>query len=522
MNPAPPPRSRLDLALRTGAVVLTLAFIVLLTFVPVASNDVWLQAKIGEMIVQNGAIPRTVLFPFTWVQANVFNAHEWLPSIVFHELDLALGHNGLLFAQGSAGLILFGLSLWLAVRLSHSLSIGLLLAASAMVVANYRFHFRPELFALAFFLLLLLVLTSYRARGDWRTLIWSAPITVLWANCHGSFLVGPVLALIFAGGEAAESYRRGSGEAQRARLARAVRTGAPYAVVAAVMAACSLANPLGIELLHFALALSSSEVTKAFVDEWQPTLSASFTARWPFKLFIGAVVATVGVLLALRRRVTVTDLLLLAAFGFLAFQRTRYVVFFGYVALVVCAHLLGQNPRKRSVERGLLGATSALAMLGVALAVQSGNVWGGFPYMVPSNNFTQPMVARLARPEMRGNVLNSYELGAELIYRAYPRLRPSLDSRIDSYGDRYFLLHTQLLVTEKLLNEFIADFDVRYMLLLRRDFARIEKMKSMQEAWTMDFADQKMVLLARRSAAPPGSGSARPPTSAASAVGALR
>lgn len=522
MSTAASPPPRLDVALRTGAVVLTLAFIVLLTFVPVASNDVWLQAKIGEMIVENGAIPRTVLFPFTWVQANVFNAHEWLPSIVFHELDRAFGHEHLLFAQGAAGLILFGLSLLLAVRLSRSLATGLLLAASAMVVANYRFHFRPELFALAFFLLLLLLLTSYRARSDWRTLAWAAPIAVLWANCHGSFLVGPVLASIFACGEAAESYRHSTGQPQRARLSRAAKTAAPYAITAAVMAICSLANPLGIELLHFALTLSSSEVTKAFIDEWQPTLAASFTGRWPFRLFIAAVVATIGVVLAFRRRVTVTDLLLLAAFGFLAFQRTRFIVFFGYVALAVCAGLIGQAPRQKLVERRLLVVTSALAALGVALAVQFGNVWGAFPYMAPSNNFTEPMINRLSRPEMHGNVFNSYELGAELIYRGYPRLRPSLDSRIDSYGDRYFLLHQQLLYDEPLLKEFIADFDVRYMLLLWRDFEHIKKMKDMQQQWTVDFADHKMVLLARRSAVPPGSGSVRPPTSAASAVGPSR
>lgn len=510
MNAAAAPGNSATTALRVGAVVAVLGLVVLLTFVPVASNDFWLQAKIGELIVDKGAIPRTVLFPFTWVQANRFNAHEWLPSIVFHGLDQVLGNDHLLFAQGAAGLILFGLCLWLARWLSRSLAVGLLLACAAMVVANYRFHLRPEIFALWAFVLLMLVLTRYRAQRDWRALLWTAPIAVLWANCHGSFLVGPVLALLFAAGESAESFRRGAAQPSAARTKEAVRAGLPYALAAAAMAVCSLANPLGIELLRFALTLSASEVTKAFIAEWQPTLSAGFVARWPFRFFVAAVIGTLAVVVACRRRLTVTDALVLGAFGLLAFQRSRYIVFFALAAAMVCARLLGEKPPGVRMERVLLAAATLVGATGVALAIQFGNVWGGFPYVVPSSNFTEPMINRLARPEMRGNVLNSYELGAELIYRAYPRLRPSMDSRIDSYGDDYFLLQKQLLVDEPLLKEFIADFDVRYMLMLRRDFELVKRMKSLHETWHADFIDQKAVLLARNAGAPAGAASAAP------------
>jgi hypothetical protein len=507
------PESGLTLALRVAALIALTALAVLLTFVPVSSNDFWLQAKIGEMIVENHAIPQTVLFPFSWVQANRFNAHEWLPSIVFHGVERALGEDHLLFAQGAAGLLLFGLSSILAVRLSRSFALGLILAIFAMVVANYRFHLRPEIFALVFFVLLLHVFTLYSVRKDWRILLWSLPIAVLWANSHGSFLVGPVLALIFAAGEAAESFRNGeAGFRQRIRATAAA--GAPYAVVALAMALCSLANPLGIELLHFALTLSASEVTKAFVDEWQPTLSLGFVHRWPFRLFIAAVVGTLAVLAASRRRLTVTDLLIVTAFGFLAFQRTRFIVFFAYAAMTVCARLLGEMRLRAGAERLRLAIATLVGGIGVGLAMQFGNVWGAFPYIAPSSNFTEPMINRLARPEMHGNVFNSYELGAELIYRAYPRLRPSMDSRIDSYGDAYFLLQTQMLVDEPLLKEFIKDFDIRYMLLSRRDFDLVKQMKGLQDTWHADFMDHKAVLLMRNAAAP-SSGASAPPGTAA-------
>jgi hypothetical protein len=496
MTRAVPAAHRVDV-LRITAVAATVVLIALLNFVPTSTNDLWLQAKIGQMIVETGEIPRTVLFPFTWVRDNSFNAHEWLPSIIFHLLDRSLGHDGLLFAQGLLGLIQFSLCLVLARRLSGSLAVGLLLAAMAMVVANYRYYLRPEIFALLLLMALLQVLSLYRMRGDWRVLAWSAPIAILWANAHGSFIVGPVIAGIFAFGEGAEAARHATGQPLSARVRTMARGAAPYALTGAAMLVASVLNPLGLELLRFALTLSASEVTKTFIDEWTPTLSHHFMVRPAFTIFICALVMTLAVAVTFRRRMTVTDALLLLAFAFLALQRNRFIVLFGFVALVVCARLIGPWSQRPGRERTLLLAATGIAGVGVALVLSFGNASGAYPYMASSTNFTEPMADRLSRPELKGNVFNSYELGAELIYRAYPRLKPSLDSRIDSYGDTYFMLQQELFINERLLKEFVRDYDVRYMLLLWRDFERLKKLKTLQVDWRVNYADHKAVLLER-------------------------
>jgi Dolichyl-phosphate-mannose-protein mannosyltransferase len=490
--------SRVDSALRIAAVTTVLTFVALLNCVPVASNDLWLQTKIGQMIMETGEIPRTVLFPFTWVRDNIFNAHEWLPSIFFHLFDRSLGRGGLLFVQGAFGLAQFGLSFVLARRLSGSLAVALILAAMAMLVANYRYHLRPEVFALLLLVGLLYVLTIYREHGDWRVLLWSVFIAVVWANSHGSFALGPVVASIYAVGEATEWVRRNSEAAPVTRLRGATRAAAPYALVAVAMTLASILNPLGVGLLQFVLELSGSEVTKTFINEWRPTMTQEFMSGKPFAIFITALAATLAVMAAFRRRVTATDVLLMAAFTFLAFQRTRFVVLFGFVALLVCARLIGGWVHRQQWERTLLAACTGAATVGTAVVVFFGNVWGAYPFAVPTSNFTEPMIDLLSRPSMKGNVFNSYELGAELIYRTYPRLRPSMDSRIDSYGDRYFLLQQQLLVDEPLMKDFVAEFDVRYMLLSWRDFNLVKKMDGLRQGWQMEFADHKAVLLARK------------------------
>jgi hypothetical protein len=450
------------------------------------------------MIIETGEIPRTLLFPLTEVRNNFFNVHEWLPSVAFHLLDVALGYDRLVFVQGLFGIALFGLSASLAWRLTHSLGTSLLLGAGAIIVANYRHHLRPELFALVLLLLLLHVLIGYQLRRRWSTLLWAAPIAVVWANSHGSFLLGPIVAWLFAIGEAVETAGKSTAVMWRGRLLEGARVGLPYAAIAIGMALLSIANPLGISLLHFALTLSTSEVTKAYINEWNPTLTKAFISSAPFGYFVALFIATMALVFVGRRRARLADVLLLLAFSGLAFQRTRFIALFGFTAIVACGRAIGIAKRSAATERWLLAFTIGLAACGLSVAVRFGNAYGAYPFFSASHGFTEPMVERLADPKMRGNVFNSYELGAELIYRAWPRLQPSLDSRIDSYGDAYFLKQHEMLFDEALLRQFIATYKVRYMLLLWRDVQFIKKMEGLrQDGWRLAFGDHKMVLLVK-------------------------
>jgi hypothetical protein len=125
-----------------------------------------------------------------------------------------------------------------------------LLAGAAMPMANFRYELHPEIFALLLLWCLLQVLTRCRERRAARVLWGWAPIAVVWATCHGSFVLGPIVASIFALGQAF-SAARGPGHCARERWRRGARAGAPCALAALAMAACSLLNPLGLELARF-------------------------------------------------------------------------------------------------------------------------------------------------------------------------------------------------------------------------------------------------------------------------------
>ncbi len=489
-------RSRLQYV-TAAALVFAVLLMLVLTVVPVANNDVWILMKIGEMIVDTGKIPDTVLFAFTTVRDNHFNAHEWLASVAYHEADRILGLGNLMWLVGAFALLQFALCVALARRQSGSLGAALLLTMAAMACANVRYVLRPELFALLFLVLLLIVFDRYRRSRRWQTLMWAVPVEILWANCHGSFLVGVALAGIFALGEGLTAARAAGGTVSQ-RLRQGWFAGLPYAIAALAMTAACVVNPAGWKLLEFPFQLQQSAAMKQLIKEWLPTFSPQVVVEPFFWVFMATFVAAVALIVKLRRFLGATDLLLFLFFAALALERNRHIVWFGFIALTVCARLVGRLDMAPRRELQLRCASVAVALAGLAACATFGNVSGARFWYAPSYNYDAGLVAELANPAMKGNVLTSYELGGEMIYRDWPRLKPSIDSRVDSYGDDYLLFHIRLLQDEKLLNLFLAGNHVDYMLLLRRDFdIGIRDMPSIKANWHIRLTDQNIFLLER-------------------------
>jgi hypothetical protein len=191
--------------------------------------------------------------------------------------------------------------------------------------------------------------------------------------------------------------------------------------------------------------------------------------------------------------------LLLLAFGYLALQTQRHIAFFAVVSVFPLSAALGPLAARLGRSRAGLSALAALLAACVVLLVRYGNLQGAYPYVTASNHFSPGLVDFVRERNLEGNVLNSYALGAELVYRFYPRLRPSIDSRIDVYGREYFERMLTAQNEEPAFRQFVERYNVRYALLLWPEFELgLRRMPGLQAAgWRIVFADHKMVMLER-------------------------
>ena len=299
--------------------------------------------------------------------------------------------------------------------------------------------------------------------------------------------------------------------------------GASLLAALAFMAAVNYRHYLGPELfaLIFAVIVLSLLAAYRSSRKWRHLLGcvpvallwANSHGSFPFALVLAATFAALAAI-EVRSARAAAPYLACGALMTLAMLVNPYGVHvfrfagegtrgFWAFAAVACLYPLSAALRPVAAaldrSRAAQGALVAILAACVALLVRYGNLYGAYPYFVASNHFSPALIDYVEARKFEGNVLNSPALGAELVYRFYPRLRPAVDSRIDVYGQDYFDRLLKVQNEEPALRQFVERYRVRFILLLWPEFeAGVRRMPRLQDdGWRIVFADHKMVMLER-------------------------
>lgn len=482
----------------TSRIVATLSLLVCIAFAstsPIGGNDFWLQAKVGEWILQHRDIPRTLLFQFTEASQFPFHAHEWLASVFLYGVLQALGELWTPWLTGLMGLMLFALN----VRLAQSgapqrFILPLIAAYVAMAVENYRHVLRPELPAMLCMGVFWNLLEYFQLRPRKHLALGMVTITVLWANLHGSFVLAPALVAMYAGGNYLERLR----SALPNRFAQD-KSDYYYGTLGLLVSLACLLTPFGIELPKFVLTFSLHQDPQHYLTEWIPTLDRRLWSLRGFWIALSVWLTLTAILLAQRKHLRIVDGLIYLFFTALAVQAIRFPVYLSFVFALLVPKCLPRSWLDRLESRCGVLIVCLLSAATLWACAMFGNAAERLPYLYDDpTKLTEHMVQTLADPDLHGNVLNTMELGAELTYRTYPRMRPSIDSRFDSYGAAYNDANQKLFKDDVLLKAFVARYDVRYILMDGSQYDIFTHLPSWKQGeWRLYFSDHRAALFQR-------------------------
>ena len=219
--------------------------------VPVPAVDLAYQARAGEEILRTGLIPAVDTYTFT-VAGSPWTDQQWLAQVLLALGFRAGGWELLVVLRAVLVSASFGLLAATAMAKGAHPRTAAILSLLAFALAAPALALRPQLFAIAIFALLLLLVA--RRRRNPRV-VWLAPLLVIaWANIHGSFVLAPMLL----------------GYAWLDDLVRGRPSRAPFALLL-VGTAATLVSPFGIGAWGYAAGIGANPAIAGQVTEWQRT-----------------------------------------------------------------------------------------------------------------------------------------------------------------------------------------------------------------------------------------------------------
>jgi hypothetical protein len=386
------------------------------------SDTLW-QIRIGQWIVENGAMPYTDVHSFTRL-GEPWMSSSWLSQVLY---AISMG------SPGWAGpVILTSLAIGATVAIFMSLldeyvdpARSILLVTLAVLMSATHFLARPHMLALPFmvaFLGGLMAAADRRSAPSWLLL----PVLAMWANLHGGFVLG--LALIGPIGLEALWCCEA-----RDRVALAVR----WALfgLAAVAACCC--TPYGWDTLLGAAKILSLGKLLSMIWEWMPTNFGTWT------FFEYSLLGLIGLAFYRGLTLSVPRIILLLGLTDMALAHARNIEIFAFIVPLVLAKpfseqlgtlLTGTAPVREGQPRFQFVMLAALAITVTG--------WASTKAFVAHHPFSflelqTPLAAVDALQKRHAErIFSTSPFGGYLLSRD---IKTFIDGRAELYGEKFVI-----------------------------------------------------------------------------------
>lgn len=497
-GPVRPDLSKLEdhtpLTIRMPRVLAGLVFTVGLVYLffclrPIYHTDIWGHLSYGQLILQQRSIPATEpLMPLAAGMEFVDTA--WLSQVTGYLTWEHLGFAGLQGLYAASIALCTGL---LARRCYQSTRNGwfcLLAIIGFLAIAWAPLAvIRPQVAGLACFVVLLTRLTSRRhLRADW---VLIPLLFALWANLHGSFLVGLMLLASFAVGRGLDLVRR-TGSLQSLLHDRQIRR---YFLLLELSAAAVLINPYGLGIYTAALQISSNINLNDLV-EWHP-----LGLQEQQGMVFGAVAVALAILYrSSPRRVRSWEVLTLVALGWSTFCSARMVVWWAPVAaLLLAVHghavwrqwrhlpLIAERPARTGkwavVVVGLIWIFFAYSPLGVRIVHGK----SAKPEKALSTDTPRAVAKYLREKQPQGQIFNTYEWGDYLQWAGPPGLKIFVNSHAHLAPREVWQAYMQISDAQSGWEETLDRYGVNTIVVDQQNRKALIKKLKESEKWKLDF-----------------------------------
>lgn len=378
--------------------------------------DLWHEMALAREVAATGSVPKSDPFAYTPTLPK-FIHHEWGAGMLAYFVSGHFGGAGILILKYALLGAIFALVLRCALNRGGDVEQwGPTALPAILLIAGGFLPVRAQMYSYLFVAALLLFLQRDEEGARW----WIGPWLLafpLWVNLHGGCAVGIVLLVVC------------SGERMLRRQ--------PFAHLLAIAAAMTVllaANPYGTG--YYGYLWRALTMPRPQISEWQPVWTFPPLVVLAFGISVAILLYT-GISSRFGSTPGISLLLVLAVEGAL---HVKLVPLFGVAWLCYVPGYLTKTRAGLSMgrfHRSWIGLACGLWLLLAFLCAYSfaspDRTWN---LRVPGDGAKGPVypagaVDFLGSRHFQGNLMTSYSMGGYVMWKLYPGVRVSLDSRFE-------------------------------------------------------------------------------------------
>ena len=391
--------------------------------------DLFWHVAYGDYVIEHGALPAGDWLTWTF-DGHPYQVTQWLGQVLLALSFSAGGSFGLTAITTAAGMATLFFAWRTASLYLHNPLIALCLALFT-VFPTLFLNVRPQNFGVLAFSVLVWLMAVWFERKERWALVGMPVVMALWANLHGSFMVGVVFIAAVGGGAWLFTLAE-----MKCKFWASVQAHGPLAIASFAAVFAVLLNPYGWDAFKYVLEISQLKTTTSgVISEWAAT---SWATHHGSQFFI-IVFAMVSVLaLGAKRPCGPLFLGFLGAvyFGLQADRQTMMAV----IALVpLFAWAVKNSDFDLKIERRMVNTVALwkaalliLAMVWAALAIHKAIAE---PFKAEFLA-TYPVKALdyLDEHKIEGKLFHNLHHGGYVAYRGRKAFG---DGRLDLFGDDF-------------------------------------------------------------------------------------
>ncbi len=378
--------------------------------------DLFWHLMMGEEILRKGAIQRFDSYSFTAFGQALFN-HEWLSEVILAGWNRVFGEGGVIFFRWIMSGLIVGLGLNLIFFLSKTPLARIVVFLCFVLVLRAGISFRVHLFSMVFLLILLnAIYFSLKEEGLPRTAGVSL-LFLIWANCHGAFVLGLLVWLIYVGEHL---------------IKRGLLSGIKGVILPGLLPAlATLVNPYGAGLWGYIIRELSNPISSAYITEWR---HFSFAPRELAFFLVCGMCWALLFMSGRKKRLAETVLLVIATL--MGFTSVRHTPLFVILCLPLMTTLVdGAMLRLYAFSKQGKPLSGPLMVIpaGLFCGLAALFVFMGIPHTwridVEEDSLPIQLVHFMETNGMKGNLFLPLHWGGYALFHLYPEVRVSIDGR---------------------------------------------------------------------------------------------